>query len=472
MTFGLRITDGTTTVTLSDPTSGGVYEYTPLAPRLSVTRVDRPQRDGQDVTGSQYENVTESCVWNGGNLRGSAGTIQTNLGKLHVLFDQAARYQGGQRGQSIKPVYVEFQRDGDTPWYRSEILTGRTDLSDDATDWQWTSNQVEVTVAWERRPYWEGTEVTADLDAGLGTYTKTLYNGAWQPPSTVGINSVYVTLGYTGFPVFDVPAPAKITFKNTHANPVGFVWIGQNAGVNVNSWTHMLQAESATGGTTTADTAMSGGSYKATAWSGTSWTQLLEWTISSAQLDIASGEIFNGILASRSSPPYADLRAKLQLVQNTGGGVLYETAPILISGVIHGFGNMRIPPHLSGLSGYDPVKVRLWVQRDTSASNTWDIDYLMLMPALNFRYYVPRYGMVTNQILVDDPYTGQVYQTASDGSAKQANHTAYGAPFYIQPTDRNRFYFLWARSDTSPIYPTPGMTADVSIVYRPRRLTV
>lgn len=479
MTFGLYISDGWTTVVLSDPTSGGVYEYTPRTPRLAVTRVDRPQRDGQDVTGSQYENVTESCVWNGGDLRGFAGTLQTTLGKLNALFDQAARYQTGQRGQSIKPVYVYFQRDGDSVYYRSEILAGSAQPSDEAIDWQWRTNQVEVTVAWERRPYWEGAEVQADLDAGGGgpTYTKTMYNGAWTSGGSTAYNTVWVTLGYSGFPVFDVPSPAKLTFKATGTGTVGYIWIGQNAGLNINNWVHMQQAESATplvvapdtSSTITGNNNYSNGGYRRVTWARTTYTNLMEWTISSAQLDIASGELFNAILVSAANPGLSDLRAKLQIV-STGDVVLAETAPILVNGIAQGFGNMRIPPHLSGLSSYDAVKVRLVALRDAGTSTTWDIDYLYLMPALRFRYYQPRFPLVANQVLVDDPYSGQVYQQASDGSGKQANHVVYGAPFYIQPTDKNRFYFLWQRADTGFIQ--AGMTADVSVSYRPRRLTL
>lgn len=157
MAHALSLTDGTTTINLADGSTCFVERYTPKTPDVTTGAAVRTATYGEEIGAPLYRNVTESADL---FLRAtSVAALQALVRSIEAMLEKAHRRQ---RLRSGARVYLVVQVDGEASAWRSEIVSGRLVLAEDALRW-WPGKAVEAQLIIQRRPYFEGAEVELEL---------------------------------------------------------------------------------------------------------------------------------------------------------------------------------------------------------------------------------------------------------------------------------------------------------------------
>lgn len=459
----LRLTDGTTTVTLSG-TDALLRRYTPQAPDLDTVRHDRALGDGGEQPVTMYRNVTEEASV---ALEGTLAEQRATLAAVNRLFGQARQRQRNGMGDR---VYVEFQPVSAETWYRSEVLAGRVMMDGDVrAGIQLAGEQLLLTLVWTRRYYWEGalTELVLgnDIDGDYYTDGVTVRNDG---DNWADIDGDYYTAGVTG----DLPAPLRLDMTNSLNEAtfhLAWVWIAHNVHSNPAALSHHLEAEGATGGTTQVQASCSGGEYQQFTWATDIEELAFTWELDSALLAAAAGNWFQ-IMARFFNPAVPHVYwYRLALYHETVAlwqGPLAQPDANFATNT-RSLGAVQLPPWLVETSSA-PLDLRLYVYNP--GGGTLNLDYLQLLPTDSFAVlrqvgYPVRYG----ETLVWDGTEDRLYTLTSEGRA--GNFTRLGSPaVMLEPGRDQRLYFLqhtWM-ANTAEV----NRTLDVRAYYRPRRLVL
>lgn len=463
----LRLTDGSTTINLTGG-SDGVYggaEYVPRAPDVSeIEFTASALRDGGELVKATRRNVAESLsLVITGASRSALATTQHDIEKL---FEQARQYQ--ERGVGDR-VYVEYRKADSGDVYRSEILRGTVQPSDETASERWfEAGAIRVTVAWKRRWYWEGPESELSLENthGSGTGGVTVYN------HYDSVNENFVDIA--GEDVEGViPAACRIEMTNSYNETARLsrVWLAHNIFSSPASFDHILEGEEASGGATGSSSEASDGEFTTVTWSGDTETELLSWSLSTTLLNAAAGNWFHVLVRFQLSPA-TDIWYRFKIIHSStatvweGPWVKFDSDYVL---KIRSMGLVQLPPWLTG--GYDSVSLDLNLYGKKEGGDTEYIDFIQLTPVDGFRYLYPAgYGVQYNQRLVDDGIEGLLYMDSGNGTARYGYYIAQGAPIQLWPGRDQRLYFLqhaWT-GNTAEI----DRTLSVRVYYRPRRLTL
>ena len=449
MAFGLRFTDGTTTVTVTTATVGVLLAYKQgNAARSKPTVVDKA-------------NVL---------LVGGLSTVRSTIRDLNRLFMAAEEYQETKMGAR---VYVE--RDlGDSVWWRSEI-TEALPLPDAGTlDTGLAAGKMEFELVFSRKNFWEGAETQAPLTNGNGTNNTTGLTVQNHDDSGTGHDN-FVSIA-SSVVDGDLPAPARIEMVNSFAtNRLFDVWIGQNWTDPAN-FPHILEAEDASGGTTvTPAAAYSNNAYKTISVSSGSEIDLFTWTLSTAMLNAAKGgrmkalfrfdptyyanvrQVWYRLKASwQSSPIWQSERAKPSTVRATSIRDLFS---------------LRLPPWLPGSTSLDDITLTLTGYQNTGSALTIGLDFLQLTPADGWRYLTAiTYGVANGSRLVDDAITGELYVDNASGADKIGSFIGSGDAIHLKPGKLQRLYFLMHSSSANAA--EIDRTMAVKVFFRPRRFSL
>lgn len=464
MAHGLRIVYGSTTINLNS----GRYvlmEYTPRAPESDALENTSIFSDGGEQPLAAYRNVEE--VARIALLEdGSATNLQSDKRAIELALAQARRFQRVRIGDR---VYVEYQPDGYSGYYRSEILDGRVELADEATGWQWLDKNIEIRVGWKRRFYWEGAEAQIPLTNGNGANNTSGLTVLNHDDAGAGDDN-YVQIAaadVTG----DIDAPLRLEITNNYnsATRASSLWITQNVLSDPANLAHILEAEAGTGGTTTSDATCSGGSRKDFSWSATTEQQLLSWDLSTALLNACGGNYFR-LLGRFINMTYSDMwlrwRIKFELTTIWEGPQFLLTA----NAPLQDLGVLQLPPYLVGSGDVYPLTLVLYAQRQQSATHTLSLDFVQLSTLDGYRKLSPRgYGLGYQTRLVDDGISGYTYTDGSTPAGKAGYYIGYGKRIAVQPGKLQRLYFL---HDTMVGSAAIDRTLSVKAFYRPRRLTI
>jgi hypothetical protein len=464
MAHGLRIVYGSTTINLN---SGryALLEYVPRTPESTSIDVESVFNDGGEQPLAAYRNVVE--VARVALLDdGSATNLQSDKRAIELALAQARRYQKKPIGDR---VYVEYQPDGYSGYYRSEILDGRVELSDESTGWQWLDKNIEIRVAWKRRHYWEGAETQIPLTNGNGTNNTSGLTVRNHDDGGAGDDN-YVQIAAADV-AGDIDAPLRLEMTNNYnsATKASNFWIARNVLSDPANLTHILEAEAGSGGTTQADATCSGGNRKDFSWSATTEQELLSWDLSTALLNACSGNYFR-VLARFLSMSYSDMwmRWRIKLVLTT----IWEGPQFLLtaSAPIQDLGVLQLPPYMVGAGDLYPLALVLCAQRKQSGTHYLYLDFAQLSALDGYRKLSPRgYGLEYQARIVDDGIGGFTYTDGWSPAGKTGHYVSTGERITVTPGRLQRIYFL---HDTVAGSAAIERTLSVKAYYRPRRLTI
>lgn len=461
----LRLTDGTTTINLTGGTNYFYLaeNYAPVTPEPEIAEVLSQMRDGGEITSVLQRNVSESVVL--AAVAAAFATIQTAVNSIETLLLQAAQRRNTGKGAV---VYVEYRPGDSGTIYRSELLYGRLAPDQEMSSTAWAAaGALRVTLAWQRRFYWEGSETELALDNGtIGSKVTggvTVYNhddsghDNWVDIAAGDIAGV-------------LPSPLEIRMYNSYnvsARDYALAVAGNTFAAPA-TLSHILEGENATdiagGAAATVAANSSNGYYQVASWGSSTESKIMEWTLNAAYLAKTQGFSFR--LLARVVAASAGLRLKPKVLFSLtplweGAEVAVGTSEWLDLGVV------RLPPWLAGQTNLYDISLALYGKLSGGASIS--LDFVQVTPLDGYRYLASRgYGAAYLTTLVDDGIENLLYVDWG-GAGLIGNFVAQGQRVHAWPGRALRLYFLAVNSSGNMDI---DRTHTVRVYYRPRVLSV
>lgn len=314
-------------------------------------------------------------------------------------------------------------------------------------------------------------DAAATFAAASARWEYPLFEPAAIDNHTDGAHANYAVIGADRIAgTLDTPLRLEITNAYNSASRAYNFMIGLNRLSDPEFFTHVLEAESASGGTTTADATCSNGNRKDCSWTGTGEAELLNWTLSTALLNMCAGNYFRQMLRFSSVAAYTDcwVRFRIKLALTT----IWESAPVKLDTAhsLQDLGVLQLPPYLVGAGDLYPLNLVLYAQRATAGTHTLNMDYLQLFALDGWRKLAPRgYGLVYGARLVDDGIDDLIYTDGWPTAGKTGHYKGSGDRLMGRPGVVQRIVLLHD-SDTGSA--AIDRTLTVKAYYRPRRLTI
>jgi hypothetical protein len=421
----LRITDGTTTLTLS---GSGTY--------LGATYFPAPA-SGKDTITETFPLI----------LEGTEAAIRSAVNDIEQLF-QAARA----RADRLAPrVFAEYRPLDSGEIFRSEIFDGGATWNQAPAKrfLAGTLNTVEVGISWIRSGLWEG--ALAELYLSSNTLTErtggvTVYNNDnVSNTNWIGIAANRV--------VGTRPAPVKLRITNASGSSLS--WRNFYIGNNVNSapaaadvW--LLGSEAAGGA--------------AASWvSATTHNDLL-WVfpLSTTLLGQTLGRSFRIIAAFTSVTANVNLRAAIgAYLGSVYVPVQYNEERLTTAKKLFDLGELPLPP--GGYNAATAAAALAITGRYTGGSGSGTIDFVQLMPTDSFRKLTQiNYAAANGTSIELDDIEGAAY-LLSGADKYPIVRTSGGLPLTVFPEQINRLHILF---DEDAGF-TAGRAMTVQAWYRP-----
>ena len=397
----LRITDGTTTLTLS---GSGTYVGATYFP-ASQSNADR---------------IGESVPV---ILEGTDSAIRTAVQDIQLLLRAAAN-----RDKTLTARYfVEFRPVDSGDIFRAELFGGDANYSQAPAERSLynATSTVRVNVTWERAGRWEGPEEELYLSSSsqserTGGVSLSINDNAGTP-NWCGIASARVK----------GTQPAPIRLRITNSSGSGLAWrnfyIGNNAYSTPGSADLWLLKSEATSGATAS-------------WAAGIGHSALQWLIplNATLLGQTQGRTFRVIGAFTSISATAAVRAS---VGPYVGGV-FDFGRIgmerqNVGGVID-LGEFALPP-----GGYNVANAAaaLAITVRSASSGGGTLDFVMLMPTDSYRRLRQNaYSIPNGDAIEDDGIEGGAYWLS--GSSRYPTVRASGAPLAVFPERDQRIYIM------------------------------
>lgn len=414
----LRLTDGTTTVTLSGNGSTILgCTYAPQTPGVEVGRLAQAVRDGQPISRIVRQNVSEPAEV---ILSGSVSQIEAVEESINQFFNAALNRQRTGNGPR---VYVEYAKTGSTEVHRAELFHGRA-LRDEAPErrrFASSSNVVALGLTWERFFCWEGQEVQLTNGATIYNHDDSGQDNFWT-----------VTAGNVAG---DLPAPVRLVLTNTAGASRGYRRFHLASAWDGYDYAHILEGENRVSGygTTTADSSCSNGSFNRQV---VNTTAEVHWALSSTLLGKTKGRWFR--LLARLYRPLTGLYVKPEIRDTNGLVVLWAGEEVRVTGgalwQIVDLGRVPLPP-----GGYSTAYtgLRLVLKCRSAASVNFDLDFIQLsstdswLDLEQLGYDIANNGTITVDCI------SELYHAGG-----QPLYVPSGGPLLVWPNANNRFYLL------------------------------
>jgi len=435
MAHALSITDGTTTFSLST-TNAYLQLYVPT----------------EAQPGEQSVTETVELMF----YAASASAMQTAIQTLQRLLDGLRRYQ--QWGVGPK-VYFQFQPDGDSTTWRSEMLDARLEYKEDTLS-VYPQAKMPASLILQRVPFWEGALTQIPLTNGSAsnnTSGLTIYN---HDDGGVGHDCyAHIAAGDVGG---SLPAPVKLTLTNTTGSTQTFkqIMLACNAFCDPTNFAHVIEGESKASGGSTGSNADSSNSSYATITINTTGSH--QWDLPANFLQDTQGYDFHVLARFRSVNGTVYLRPAVY--EATGNYALWqgdESQAGVLTDTLMDLGTVPLPP-----GGYATAYAaqRLAIAMRSATSVVVETDFLAFFPANTFRKLRLLSSTANGTAITDDQTEGRAYSTTS--SADTPNVATSGMALTVWPNMAQRIYVLWSLADLSaPI----AQTMTVKAWYRPRK---
>lgn len=439
MAHAMSITDGTTTFSLST-TNAYLQRYVPVEP----TKDDASITETIDLT----------------FYAASTSAMQTAMQTLGRLLDTMRR----RRYIGVGPrVYLQWQPDGDSTTWRSELLDARIEYQDDTLS-AWGQAKSPASLSIERVPYWEGALTQLPLTNANGT-GNTSGLTVWNHDDSGTGHDNYVQIAAADV-AGTIAAPVKLELTNATGSSQTYeaIYMATNAFSDPANLTHSLEAESIVVSTyydsigSNADS--SNGQYVVKSISGT-YRQFFD--LSAALLADTMGHDFHLLARFRNAgtmyvrPSIWDASGAVQLRAGD------ETEFTITTNQLVDLGVLPFPPGGYG-TAYGAQRLSLYY-RPTGTISV-QLDSFLLFPAIAFRRLTPIGSVANGAKITDDPIEDRAYLTAS--SVDTPAVVRRSSPVMVWPNTLQRIYFAWGISaHTAPI----DQTFTVKAWYRPRKVS-
>jgi len=478
----LVLTDGTTTLDLAAGASCYLQSYVPRSPDLTTQDLDPGAlHDGGERASTTRRNVTESARVLVSAQAGGApdpAVARAAIRSIEALLRQAEEWQRRRVGAAVYVVYGPQGAEA-SDLYRSEVLSGRVELSDSALKAGYLDEGlVEILVVWTRRFYWEAnseTELSLTNGGGSGTGGQTVYN---HDDAGAGHDN-YVAIA-AGDVAGVLPTPARLAVTNSlnDANSkTRTLWVGHNAFSEPASFAHILEGEDDTEGAVQVDATCSGGNFQRVVM-GASEVLLFSWALSTTQLTYCASNWFR-VLCRFANLPAANAHVRLKLDRAGAGSTIIWSGPLVNLSdelSIQELGTLQLPPFLTGGTAA-ACYLQIFGYADSGTPNI-DIDFLQLTPLDSYRQFTSSVlYVVYNDRLVDDEPAGYLYvdTPATPANGRQGGTVSIGSQILLWPSRAQRLYFLqraWTSGAPTDELAAIDRTLTVRVYYRPRRLTI
>ena len=419
----LRITDGTTTLTLS---GSGVY--------IGATYFPTSQANADRIA------ETVPCI-----LEGTDSTIRAAVQDIQQRLRSAAN-----RDKTLTARYfVEFRPVDSGDIFRAELFGGDANYSQAPAERSLynATSTVRVNVTWERASKWEGPEEELYLSSSAltertGGVTLSINDNAGTP-NWVGIASTRVK----------GTQPAPIRLRITNSSGTGLAWrnfyIGVNAYSTPGSADLWLLGSEATGGATAS-------------WPAGTGHSALQWLIplNATLLGQTQGRTFRVIGAFDSISSTSAVRASVGPYVSSVfdfGRIGPERQNV---GEVIDLGEFALPP-----GGYNVANAAVALAitvRSPSLSGGGTLDFVMLMPTDSYRRLRQNaYTIPNGDSIEDDGIEGGTYWLS--GSSRYPTLRSSGAPLAVFPERDQRIYIM---ADENAAW-NAGRAITVRAWYRP-----
>lgn len=393
------------------------------------------------------------------HLRDEMQVLRLAVRQLEALAAQANRYEALRVGN---PVFLRLlTSEADGYWYArifSVTLTGK--------DGHLPSHDLgamTLFLSFERENHFESDTVSLSVsNTGGGPTTGAL--GIKNHTDATAGHCNYLDINATQF-VSDLPARLKLELTNGGAQ-INDIYAGIIAWpANEQAGVLNLEAENAVPATVSSNASASGGQVSTLTWSGSAWTTLTTWTVSSDMLRKYDCNRFAPILRWPSGLAGGPMQFRMAV--NVSSSQVFQGAPdtavngatlAKLDGLRLPLGRMPMPVPIA------PYGLILSAQCSTAGTHTLVLDDLLLLPQEIACLFKSISGLATGAMLVEDPSTGYCATTASNLQSR--THTRIGRPLEIEPGRNNRLvFFMTSATGSAPI----DLAASVKVTARKRR---
>lgn len=308
----------------------------------------------------------------------SLADLRTKLAAIYDMADQVRRFELGQN-PLFGRVSVQVGDTGNTYW--SILHAMQVNVPESLLGVDYANEGVEVKITYERDGWWEKNALM-DLTMTNPNGTATRLNiancndGTGSSPNKLANYVDIDTSDVDG----DLPTPVFINVLNAENVSAGNLRIyagGIGTRASEELPTLFYEAESGTGGSSTADATCSGGYKKTLTLSDGNENTLLKWAISNP--DYYLGAWYKILARFAGTGSLGNVKFRWQLLSGTT--VVWKGAQFLLenaTNLIQEMGEAPLPP-LPNWTG--TLTLALTGQRTTSATETLTLDYIQLMAA-------------------------------------------------------------------------------------------
>lgn len=439
-------------------------QYSPGDPSLEEREVFEDSMDGGELAEASYRNPTAAI---------SAFLPQTNQGdfvqaQLMRLVEQARDYQRRKIGPRI--FLYEIRRSGGELW-RSEIISARIATGNDPAGVVEQIGLGEVyklvNLNMRRRYFWEGEETVVPLSNRNGSNVTSFLSVVSHDDSS---NDNWVSIDANAIGG-DLPTPPIIKITNTldSTNRTTEIFVAHNFRSDPGDLEHILQGQTASGGTTTASGSASGGEYKAFSWSTETEFWAATWDLGTPLLNACRGNFFRLLFWFFNTFSYTNLEARFTI--NLGVSAVYESKWVTLrpSRKAQEAVSLQLPPYLVGAGDLYPLTLKMYLRRQSSGTHTVHLDFIQLSPLDGWRHLVPNgFGLAYTTTLTDDMVSDLLYTDGWSPAGKTGHYVQQGPAIFLRPSYAQRLYFIMRGSTGDGI----TRSAAIRVLYRQRRIAI
>lgn len=440
MASALTLTDGTTTVALSD-SSAGLQDYAPKGAYAGDESIDEEARV---------------------NFL-SKSTGQTRINQINTIFARARMRATTGLGPRC---FVQLAYEGEGTTWRSEIADGMVNVGDETLGVDPAGNNLFATIRWTRAPYWEG--AVAQLPISNQSATNNTTGLTINNHSVAGSASAWFSVAGSAI-AGDVPAPVKLELVNASGSALGYLQYGLINGTT--GWNHVawLQGESASfgsGGTNTGSGTSSGGNYLSLVVTAGDTTNYARWTVGNSILSLSDGKPVVPIVRFDGASP------TLEYMRVYCAGLYTEYGQTTSGRKYISLPPLPFPPRTMNGGTYadHTIEVNFW--NPGGSSDTVKLDYMALIPAGDgWREIIALAGAdsISNGHTMVDDGTEQLTYSLSGSNRTSTYSTAGKYPLLIPGVDAT-FATFAAENGVGNANPSFAWTA--KLYYRPRRRSI
>ena len=395
-------------------------------------------------------------------LEGTPAQITASLASLEKVKQRAAAYT---RAAYPKPQCLRFQLDQDGKYFYTPIFELYFEFNPQGYKTHRTGS-LRVILHFTRPNHFDADQVELPL---------TNRNGAGVTGGISMINHTDYHAGHDSSVLINpadfesaLPAPIRFELENTFDGEVlrdALVGLYHHPS-NDDDEIFFLQTEDLIGGSQYYSADAIQEHYCKVTWSGTAWSPLGVWPLSSTDVQLYAGKAYRPILHFFNPHAYEDLY--LKIVLHKGTNILWSGEAVFADPSYQYllFPPLRIPPHqLLWDALPHHVDLAIYGQHETAAEYAIDIDQLHLLPLDESASFLGFYNMYQDDILIDDSFRRLHNVNYSSNGAETVAHLRQGGPLLITPGEYNRLFFVLANGDDQiDIF----RTATLKVYYRKR----